>query len=460
MRLWPDTQIGRTLALLIGMTLLLIIGSAILLQDERINRFDERDRYYLTQKVATLTKLINDANRQERQRIIEKMNEDGLHIRLDAQAIIPFRKPNPLERSLRHQLRQALDGSGVTEVRAAIKLNPNAKLPQPNDRRMPPPPPEKFTNDLEGVYFSIHLWDGTWLNLQTSDLKGPPPWTGKTLQLLALWLFLITISGFILARRMNKPLAQLAVAADQFGLSHAQPPLEETGTREVRRTIQAFNQMQQRLHKQIQDRSNMLAAISHDLRTPITTLRLRAEFIDDPEIRQKTLDTLEEMEAILSASLAFARDEAADEQPRTIDLAALLQSVVDDHVDLGGHADYQGPEKKTFNCRPVSLRRALNNLIDNASKYAGEVQVSLIENKDDVSILIEDNGPGIPEDKLEEVLTPFYRLESSRNPQTGGTGLGLAVANSIIIAHGGTLKLQNRQDQKGLCARVTLPSGQ
>lgn len=457
MHLWPNTQIGRTLALLIGMTSLLVIGSAILLQDERGARFDERDRDHLIQKVATLTKLINDANQQERLRVIEKVSDEGLHILLGKQSLIISQKLNPMERGLRHKLKQALKDSQVTEVLAAIQLSSGSKSHNhERDRRTFSK--EAFTKRLEGVYFSIQLWDGAWLNIQTNHLKGPPPWSGKTLQLLALWLFLITVSGFILARRMTKPLAQLAAAADQLGLGHSQSPLPEVGAREVQRTIRAFNKMQQRLYKQIQDRSNMLAAISHDLRTPITTLRLRAEFIEDAEIRQKSLNTLQEMEAILSASLAFARDEAADEKPRAIDLAALLQSLVDDHVDLGGHSHYQGVDKKTLTCRPVSLRRALNNLIDNASNYADQTEVTLLETSDGVTILIEDNGPGIPEDKLDEVLTPFYRLEGSRNTATGGTGLGLALANSIILAHGGSLKIENRMNQTGLRVTVSLPN--
>ncbi|MBV2120961.1 MAG: two-component sensor histidine kinase [Candidatus Thiodiazotropha sp. (ex Ctena orbiculata)] len=189
-----------------------------------------------------------------------------------------------------------------------------------------------------------------------------------------------------------------------------------------------------------------LAVASHALTTPITTLRLRAEYIEDQEIREKTLATLAEMEAILSDTLSFARDEAADEQARPTDLAALLQSLIDDHADLGGDARYQGPERLNFICRPVSLRRALNNLIDNALKYGESVVATLSTTPERATIHIDDSGPGIPEDQLEAVLTPFFRLEASRNRETGGTGLGLAVANSIILAHGGELTLTNRPE--------------
>jgi signal transduction histidine kinase len=170
-------------------------------------------------------------------------------------------------------------------------------------------------------------------------------------------------------------------------------------------------------------------------------------------MREKTLATLAEMEAILSDTLSFARDEAADEQPRSTDLAALLQSLIDDHADLGGDARYQGPERLNFICRPVALRRALNNLIDNALKYGESVVANLTAKPNCVIIHIDDAGPGIPADQLKAVLTPFFRLEASRNRETGGTGLGLAVANSIILAHGGEMSLSNRPEG-GL--RVTL----
>ena len=200
----------------------------------------------------------------------------------------------------------------------------------------------------------------------------------------------------------------------------------------------------------------MLAAVSHDLRTPITTLRLRAEYIEDEDMRNKTLATLTEMEAILSATLGFARDDAADESARPTDIPALLQSLVDDHVDLGNSATYHGPEKLPFTCRPVALRRALNNLIENALKYGGTAEVHLSTQHNSIEICIDDNGPGIPEDKLTEVFTPFFRLDDSRGGNTGGTGLGLSVALTIAHAHGGELSLINRQGG-GLRARLVLP---
>ncbi len=453
MRLWPDTLAGRTLALLISMTLMLMIGSALLLHDERKERFDERHRFHLLERITTLTRLLSDADYNERQRIIERVAEKGDDIELSNQPRIAGPPIHPLERKISHQLRRDLHLTDRSSVRVRIDFeDPNDKvLNERHDRH-----DRGRMHGLEGIHVSIRLRDDTWLNIRTESLEGPPPWASKTLHLLALLLILMIISGLVISRRMAQPMAQLAEAANRFGLGQARPPLAEKGPREVRKTIRAFNQMQERLHKHISDRSQMLAAVSHDLRTPITTLRLRAEYIEDAEIRERTLATLAEMEAILSDTLSFSRDEAADEEARSTDLAALLTSLVDDHVDLGGDVSYAGPDRSIFMCRPIALKRAMNNLIDNALKYGETAKVQLSESSEGVEIIIDDSGPGIPQENLEDVFTPFFRLEASRNRETGGTGLGLAVARTIVHAHGGQLSLVNRP-QGGLRAAMRLP---
>jgi signal transduction histidine kinase len=453
MRLWPDTLAGRTLSLLIGMTLVLIIGSAWLLHDERRDRFDERSRFHMVDRVVTLASLLGDANDEERRRIIQRVKGKGHDIELSDKPSVEAPPRHPLEHKIGHELQRRLRLSDPSLTRVQVEFEGEGKRPHdgPSSRREP-----MHRRPFSGIRFSIQLWDETWLNIYTDDTDGPPPWASTTLQLLALLLVLVVISGLFISRRMARPMAQLADAANRFGLGQAQAPLPEEGPKEVRNTIHAFNQMQERLQKHISDRSQMLAAVSHDLRTPITTLRLRAEYIEDEEMREKTLATLAEIESILSATLGFARDEAADEAARATDLSALLTSLVDDHADLGGEVSYQGPGKLAFTCRPVALRRALNNLIDNALKYGESAKVSLADQSGGVEILIEDAGPGIPEDKMEEVFTPFYRLESSRNRETGGTGLGLAVARTIVHAHGGQLSIENLE-QGGLGVRVWLP---
>ncbi len=452
MRLYPDTLAGRTLALLIAMTLLLIIGSSVLILDERQERFDERNRFHLIERVTTLVNLLSDANHEERQRIIQRVSNQGDLIELGAQPRGTARPAHPLERVIGQMISRNLRNQDYHSVRVKVAMKNRNNPVFNSDRRHE----SAHVHDLESIDISVRLRDGNWVNIHTENFEGPPPWARKTVQLLLLLLTLLIISGLIISKRMARPMAQLADAASRFGLGRTITPLPETGPREVRNTIRAFNQMQERLEKHISDRSLMLAAVSHDLRTPITTLRLRAEYIDDDETREKTLATLSEMENILSNTLSFARDEAADEKTRSTDIAALLMTLTDEHSDLGGKVQYQGPDRLIYECRPVSLKRALNNIIDNALKYGAQAYVTLTEKNKLIEITIDDNGPGIPEANIEDVFTPFFRLENSRNRATGGAGLGLAVARTVIHAHGGRLILNNRKEG-GLRASISLP---
>jgi len=477
MHRWPDTIAGRTLALLIGMTLVMLVGSAVLLHDERRDRFEERNLFYLLDQVTTLVLLLNDAGQTGRERIIARFARLGDEITLTDQPAITGPRPwrYAVEHLIHHKLRAAMGMEERAGLRVAVELDPRHKV-QPLPPDLPPEQAKRLhqdirTGDVRSIAVSVRLHDGRWLNIRTTRLEEPPPWAGKTLQLLGLLLMVVIAGGLVIARRIARPMARLAEASNRLGLGQAEAHLAEEGPREIRQTIHAFNLMQERLQRHIRDRSRMLAAVSHDLRTPITALRLRAEYIDDTEIRERTLATLAEMEAILSATLAFARDEAADERARATDLAALVQSLVDDYADLeadlGGAVSYQGPDRSIFQCRPVALRRALSNLIDNALKYGGAARVQLLELGRDQKpgggggrgrlILIDDDGPGIPEADLERVFEPFLRLETSRSRETGGTGLGLAVARTIVHAHGGTLRLSNRPGG-GLRAAVRLPA--
>jgi len=226
----------------------------------------------------------------------------------------------------------------------------------------------------------------------------------------------------------------------------------------VRRAAQAFNIMQGRVRRLVEDRTQMLAAISHDLRTPITRLRLRAEFVDDDVQRDKMLSDLDEMERMIASTLAFARDDAAREIRRPTDIAALVQGLVEDLVATGIEASYAGPESLVMRARPMGLKRAVANLLDNAGKYGKRARVRLEARPGDVLVVIDDDGPGIAEGDREMVFAPFVRLETSRSRDTGGTGLGLSIARAGIRAHGGDIQLANRPEG-GLRVTVELPSG-
>jgi hypothetical protein len=263
-------------------------------------------------------------------------------------------------------------------------------------------------------------------------------------------------------RRLTRPVRDLAAAADRLGRDVNAPPLPENGPTEVATAARAFNTMAERIRRFVGDRTQMLAAIGHDLKTPITRLKLRAELMDDDEQRRKVLSDLEEMEGMIAATLAFARDDAAAEPSVPLDLAALCRTVLDEAADtkpeMAEAIAYEGPEHLTVKARPMALKRALANLVGNAVAYGNAARLRLAQAAPgQLRIAIEDDGPGVPEDELEGVFQPFRRLETSRNRETGGTGLGLPIARNILRAHGGDVVLRNR-DGGGLTALATLPA--
>ena len=272
------------------------------------------------------------------------------------------------------------------------------------------------------------------------------------LMAVAIVAFSWWASGWITA-----PLSEFARASERLGVDVSAPPLAEGGPEEVRTAARAFNQMQTRIRTFVEDRLRMLAAISHDLRGPITRLRLRMEQIDiDPGAQAKMLADLDEMAQMVDSSLAFARDEATGEVSQPVDLAALLETLCDDAVDAGRKAEFEWEGRLVYHGRPLAMKRLFANLIDNALRYGGDVSVSASVDQERLQVFIDDTGPGIPESERENVFRPFFRLEKSRNKRTGGIGLGLATARSIARAHGGDVALDNRP-QGGLRATVTLP---
>jgi signal transduction histidine kinase len=257
-------------------------------------------------------------------------------------------------------------------------------------------------------------------------------------------------------RRITRAVTALAAAADRLGRGEAVPPLAEEGPDEVRRATRAFNEMQARLRRFIDDRTRLLAALGHDLRTPITALRLRAEFVEEDEVRERLLATLDEMQRMVEATLAFARDEAHSEEVRELDLAALVDGVCEDMAELGRPVTFASTSRLVAPVRGLALRRALRNLIENALTYGERARVALRNTPTEAVITVDDDGPGIPAGDLERVFEPFTRLETSRSRETGGVGLGLAIARSVARAHGGELELSNRPEG-GLRATLSLP---
>jgi len=304
---------------------------------------------------------------------------------------------------------------------------------------------------------SAELAPGQWVNVATPFDPRSMGWNPRLPVGFLFSMLLVLVVTVLIVGRVGKPIRIFTEAAERLGRDVNAPPLDETkGPREVRRGARAFNEMQRRLRTFIEDRTRMLAAVSHDLRTPITRMKLRAEFVEDDEQREKMLKDLDEMEAMIAATLAFAKEDVASEESRRVDLAALVTALTEDMAEAGDDIAYTGPDSMPFQGRPVALKRALSNLMINAVKYGKRARVSLNEAEGWVTITVDDDGPGIPENHLVKVFDPFYRVETSRNRETGGTGLGLSVVRSVVTAHGGEIVLKNRAEG-GLRVIVRMP---
>jgi signal transduction histidine kinase len=311
------------------------------------------------------------------------------------------------------------------------------------------------------ILVAFEFPDSGWLILHM-PIPRPRPWHSPFFLLaFVLMTAAAAVLSFWAVQRLTRPVSLLAEAAERLGRDVNAPPLPESGPDEVRRAAAAFNTMAARIRRFVQDRTFLITAIGHDLRTPITRLKLRAEFIDDDEQRQKFMADLDELDAMVSATLVFGRDTADTEPAVAFDLVALLRTVLDDCADARPEAadalSFTGPPHLTVTGRILALKRSFANLVNNAVKYGDAARVTLSVGEGQAVVTVEDDGPGLPPDELERIFEPFYRVEDSRNRETGGTGLGLPIARNILRAHGGDVVLGNRAGG-GARALVTLPA--
>jgi signal transduction histidine kinase len=275
---------------------------------------------------------------------------------------------------------------------------------------------------------------------------------------LTLLVLIATVVGIslIAVRWVTEPLSRFASAAQRLGTNIHEPPMPEDGPVEVERAAKAFNAMQGRLARFISDRVRILAAMSHDLKTPITRMRLRTEMLEDEAVRAKFERDLAEMESMVTQALEFMRDSSAEEPVQQVDIMALLETLQSDCRDAGKRVEIAGRVAQPYAGRPLALRRCLTNLVENAVRYGEAASIEVEDGAREIVVRIRDRGPGIPEGELERVFEPFYRGEASRSRETGGTGLGLGIARNIARAHGGDIVLRNHPGG-GLEAVLTLP---
>lgn len=298
---------------------------------------------------------------------------------------------------------------------------------------------------------------GQWLRFDLDAARLRPRWLHPVLTISFL-LFLTAVPLLALSlwavRQVTRPLEQLATAAEVIGETDPRPALREAGTREIRALARAFNDLLDRLRRHVAERTRMLAAVSHDLRTPLTRIRLRAEQIEDENLRGRLLRDVRMMELMIGSALSLLEAQEKREPAETVDLAALLQTICDEFADAGFDVTFSGPLHCPARVQPRALERALNNVIDNAQKFGGAARVGLRVTPGGLEIDVEDDGPGIPPEERENVLKPFYR--AAAGAEVPGSGLGLAIARTLVAAQGGTLTLHERAPH-GLCVRLILP---
>ncbi|MTI18909.1 HAMP domain-containing protein [Rhodobacteraceae bacterium RKSG542] len=473
-RLWPQRMATRLILLLLFTLVLTQIISFAIFTGERRSTLIEVARSNALWRTASIVHLLEETPPSLQRKLLKATSNARTKYWVAKEPILDASGDERMEKNLANFLQRRMkddrpiyvvvhkDRDDFPNIEERFGRVARSQPPEDRghrhrvDRRWDKIDPGIFSLQGVTVFASLQLNDGSWLNLESNFKMPKRPLAPILAPILFLAVAIVIIIGpFVWL--MMRPLRDLSEAAEQLGKGQEVATLRVAGPLEVRSTIIAFNQMQDRLTRFVKDRTRMLAAISHDLRTPITSLRIRAEFIEDDEDRERMIATLDEMQAMTEATLAFARDEATTEQPRNVDLGGLLETIATDYEDIGSDVKARAEDRIILSCRLMSLKRALRNIIDNALRYGGNAEVELKRSGDTAIITISDDGPGIPEERMTDVFEPFVRLEESRNEDTGGIGLGLAICRSIIHAHGGTITLANKQKGTGLIVVIQLP---
>ena len=467
MRIIPRSLFSRlVIVFLTGLVISQVLSLTIILQD-RGELLSRASGMQTIQRIADIVRLLDSTPAGERHRILAVLNSPAMRI---ASMPEPARSiaqqtsestQSAIFLSLLHRFLGA-DRAINIDVHAATAQS-DAVPPMMRHREvvssaMPQGPGmgRYFAGPAIALIAQIRLNDGTWVTFDSQLQQEAWSWPYR-----AIFSVLILLSGVVLlsligVRWITKPLKILATAAEQLGKNIDRPPLDESGPIEVASAANAMNNMQQRLSRYIHDRTRILAAMSHDLKTPITRMRLRAELLEDAALRNKFSKDLADLETMVSETLDFMRGVGDGEISRQVDINALMESIQVDIQEIGKQMDLQGVAQATLECRPQALKRCLSNLIDNAIRYGTVAHVVLLDAPESIQIVVRDEGPGVPDDILPRLFEPFYRLEASRNRDSGGTGLGLSIARNIAEQHGGTLTLHNGRNG-GLEALLILP---
>ncbi len=450
-RLYPRTVTGQIVLVATAALVVSQLALFAIMADERQSAIRRWWTDYILSRIASITELLDATPDDVHQKVLNASDTPLLTFAIGPDGPDPGVVVD--EKSVYLMELRAMVGKTPDQVFVDVGTPPSwseiIRYWWADWRNLPTPEGDPW---LEA---SVKLKNGKWLNLEVARRLQSPSIALLLIPAGTMLLVFGSALAFII-RQITSPINRLADAAVAFGRGEEVRPVVLQGPEEIRRAIEAFNDMRERLSRFVLDRTKMLATVGHDLRTPITTMRLRAEFIDDEETRTRILASLEEMQQMAEGALAFAREEAITEPTMTVDLNALVQTVCSDLADMDRDVNYEEIGRLLYRCRPNSMKRAVRNLVENAVIHGKSARVLLNGPGPEVWITVEDQGPGIPEENMAHVFMPFVRLDESRGQETGGIGLGLAIARSIVRGHGGDIQIKNR-NEGGLSATIQLP---
>lgn len=463
-RFVPRSLFGRTLLVLaLGLLLAQIASQALNLVD-RGGAVYRLAAFQVAARIAQAARILNRLPSQDRAVVVEEINGSHLTVALsrDPVAVRPgYEELDRYEKAFAEALRQRLPATSHVSVEITA---------EPRSRRVPGEGAQASGFEMwlaRNFYFllpgtfslvaQVGLEDGSTAVFYARIPQEPLSRLDSLLPRLLLALATVFLLGALVVRMMTRSLDRLSRAAEALGADPERPPLVESGPEEVRRVIAAFNRMQARVRDHVLERARMLGAISHDLKTPLTRMRLRTELLADAGVRAKLVRDLDEMESLVGSALEFSADLGKEPQRQPVDVAALIESLCEDLRETGARCSVRGEPRAPYDAHPRALRRCLGNLIENAVRYGERAEVELDDDGALLRVRVRDRGPGIPEAQLERVFEPWFRLDASRSPGTGGAGLGLSIARNIARWHGGEIRLRNAPGGKGLVAELALP---
>ena len=453
--LWPQSLFGRLIAASIVALLLAQVVSLVLVARERERFILQGTMREWSRRIAEVTIILQGLDDTERAATVAQLSErpwrelHGRDAKVARPGLVPFTQAGDFAGTFAEQLRATL-GPGY-----AVSVVPTPDLSKRAITISGPSFAESRDGGTELYDATVKFPDGYATLFRVTRLARGAPLPRGLFMNLALLGIVMSIALFATARSITRPLSELARAADSVGRDLRHPKIAERGAREIRNAARAFNTMQDRLQRYLDSRSRVLAAMSHDLKTPLTRLRLQVEMLDDATLQGRLAKQLDEMESMVHGALALFKGLDDNEAFTPIDIDAMLATLRSEFAEMNAEVSIEGHATRPILGKPQALRRCLTNLIANAVKFGSQARVEVADGAA-LTIRVCDDGPGIPEDELERVFEPFYRLESSRNRDTGGSGLGLSIARDVIQAHGGSLILRNLP-VRGLEARVTLP---